>query len=269
MSVDSSGARLSSEQRSQCDDVFPDGLPGETSHSHGNEQDVNVMSETDETDKLLNTQALLHTGWGELLKTNTREPSSIRRHAQSGFEQAAVEISQLRSMHDEESESTQKERKLKAWFYPSLFWGLPPQSTHTRRDGAVALQIWDVVVALACLYQGFMVPFSLCFEKLYLSGDTSESTSQQCLFSRDVAIHPDAPFLTTRYLDVAVDALFIADILLNFVSARWVLEVEPMEHWRIYDNVSDIARLYLKGHFAIDVAGSLPVQYIDCVPVSV
>ena len=89
MSVDSSGARLSSEQRSQCDDVFPDGLPGETSHSHGNEQDINVMSETDETDELLNTQALLHTGWGELLKTNTREPSSIRRHAQSGFEQAA------------------------------------------------------------------------------------------------------------------------------------------------------------------------------------
>ena len=76
-------------------------------------------------------------------------------------------------------------------------------------------------------------------------------------------------FDPTRYLDLAVDALFIADILLNFVSARWVLEVEPMEHWRIYDNVSDIARLYLKGHFAIDVAGSLPVQYIDCVPVSV
>ena len=269
MSAESSGARLSSEQRSQCDDVYPDGLPGETSHIHGNEQDINVMSETNEMDELLNAQALLHTGSGELLKTNTREPSSIRCHASSGFEKAAVEISQLQSMHDEESELRQKAQKLKAWFYPSLFWGLPPQSTHTRQDGAVALQIWDVVVALACLYQGFMVPFSLCFEKLYLRSGTSESTSQQCLFSRDIDIHPNAPFLITRYLDVAVDALFIVDILLNFVSARWVLEVEPMEHWRIYDDVSDIARLYLKGHFAIDVAGSLPVQYIDCVPVSV
>jgi hypothetical protein len=34
----------------------------------------------------------------------------------------------------------------------------------------------------------------------------------------------DAPFFVTRYLDVLVDSLFILDIILNFLSARWVLE---------------------------------------------
>ena len=34
----------------------------------------------------------------------------------------------------------------------------------------------------------------------------------------------DAPFFVTRYLDVLVDSLFILDIVLNFLSARWVLE---------------------------------------------
>jgi len=55
--------------------------------------------------------------------------------------------------------------------------------------------------------------------------------AEQCLFSSNVSIHPNAPFFVTRYLDVVVDSLFFIDIGLNFVSARWVLEVEPMEHW--------------------------------------
>jgi len=166
----------------------------------------------------------------------------------------------------EEEESNRGNTPAKAWFYPSLFWGLPP-NVHTRQDGAKALQAWDVIIAVACLYQGFMVPFSLCFEKLYLTAGSDANTSEQCLFAPNVAIHPDAPFFISRYVDVVVDFLFIVDIGLNFVSARWVLEVEPMEHWQLYDNISDISKLYVTdGSFALDFLGSLPVQYLNCIP---
>ena len=202
---------------------------------------------------------------GRVLQTRPH-PTRLRRT--TTYEERVHNMIQQRRERETEKSETHETRKAKAWFYPSLFWGLPP-NVHTRRDGARALQVWDVIIALACLYQGFMVPFSLCFEKLYLTKGSEASTSEQCLFSSKVDIHPQAPFFTTRYLDVVVDCLFIVDIALNFVSARWVLEVEPMEHWQLYDNLSDISRLYVTdGSFLLDFLGSMPVQYIDCIPVS-
>jgi hypothetical protein len=195
-----------------------------------------------------------------------RRPKLVRRLS-TYEERVQIMVKRRREREEQEEESNRGNTPAKAWFYPSLFWGLPP-NVHTRQDGAKALQAWDVIIAVACLYQGFMVPFSLCFEKLYLTAGSDANTSEQCLFAPNVAIHPDAPFFISRYVDVVVDFLFIVDIGLNFVSARWVLEVEPMEHWQLYDNISDISKLYVTdGSFALDFLGSLPVQYLNCIPV--
>jgi hypothetical protein len=56
-------------------------------------------------------------------------------------------------------------------------------------DTALGWQVWDVIIAISCLYQGFMVPFSLCFEKIYIEKDATRSgETEQCLFSENVTI---------------------------------------------------------------------------------
>ena len=135
--------------------------------------------------------------------------------------QCTVDVAEARrqrmsKLENDESAKTRKKRK--AWYYPTLHWGLS-SNVDTRQDGAVALQAWDLIIAFSCLYQGFMVPFSLCFEKLYLPHG-SDNDSEQCLFSPSVSIHPSAPFFVTRYLDIVVDLFFILDICLN----DWLLE---------------------------------------------
>ena len=117
------------------------------------------------------------------------------------------------------SENPPQKRKRKALLYPMLPWGLPAAGI-MRTQGAVFLQAWDIVIAFAVLYVAFMVPYSLGFQRLYLRPADGDS-SEQCLFSQSTEL----PFTVTRWIDLLVDLLFVSDILINFVSARWVLQV--------------------------------------------
>ena len=40
----------------------------------------------------------------------------------------------------------------------------------------------------------------------------------------------------------------------------------PTTARNLYEDLDDIARMYLQDTFAIDIVGSLPVQYLDCIP---
>jgi len=143
----------------------------------------------------------------------------------------------------------------KALLYPSLPWGLPAY-VNSRKTGSTFLQVWDIVIALAILYTAFIIPLSLGFEKVFFrSGD-------KCLFSSDIV----QPFIVTRWIDILADILFIIDIALNFVSARWVFHGGTKKHWELVDDVDQIAKMYLKDTFATDFLGTLPVQYLDCIP---
>jgi CRP-like cAMP-binding protein len=164
-------------------------------------------------------------------------------------------LCELREQHA--LEKPMPSTKLKAWLYPKLYWGLPPRG-NIPTAGTRFLQVWEVVLAAFCFYIGFMVPFCLFFEKVYLS-------KGQCLFTNPDII-PGHIFYETRYVDLVVDGFFLFDIFVNFVSARWVLEVEPMEHWELYDDLSRVAGVYLRQEFILDLIASFPVQYIDCIP---
>ena len=94
-----------------------------------------------------------------------------------------------------------------------------------------------------------MVPFSLGFEKYYL-GD-----GEQCLFSSDATINGPS-FYVTRVIDILVDIVFWIDIFINFVCARWVLKMEPMVHWVLVDEIPEIAHMYLRDMFVIDLLGT-------------
>jgi len=148
-----------------------------------------------------------------------------------------------------------KRAKRQAMLHPSLPWGLSPTQA-ARQEGAVFLQWWDVVIAVSCLYIAFTVPFTLGFERYYFR------EGEQCLFSDGTP----PPFTIFRWIDISVDILFLVDIAINFVSARWVLKLDPCEHWVLVSDADEIAHLYLRDTFVTDVLGSLPVQYLDCIP---
>ena len=41
---------------------------------------------------------------------------------------------------------------------------------------------------------------------------------------------------------------------------------ETLKQWVLKDDLSEIAMLYVKDTFITDVVGTLPVQYLDCIP---
>ena len=155
------------------------------------------------------------------------------------------------------------------WLYPDLPWGLPPTPEIQNnlagqwRRGANFLKIWEFFTATACLYVGVMVPLTLGFERLYLKDEDGDG---QCLFKHGGDSSIPQFLLVVRYVDVAVDIIFWFDIALNFVTARWMLITEPIPHWSLMDKVRDVRAHYLRGLFFWDMLGSVPVQYIDCIP---
>jgi len=105
-----------------------------------------------------------------------------------------------------------------------------------RRQGQTFLKVWEVSTAIACLYVAWVIPFTLGFEKMYIVDGAS-----QCLFDRQR--HDFSLFAIVRVLDVFIDVIFWVDIVINFVTARWEVQKEPMPHWELTDNMDEIASL--------------------------
>ena len=131
------------------------------------------------------------------------------------------------------------------------------QFRHKR--GKLFLEIWEITTALACLYTGFMVPYKLGFTMLYENQVDQRGEKFRCFWYNPA-------FQTSRWLDLLADAIFIADIVLNFISARWELRVCPITHWHLVEDLEEIKGKYLRGMFAIDVIGTIPLQHLDCIP---
>ena len=133
-----------------------------------------------------------------------------------------------------------------------------PANLDVKTQGQTVLKVWEVTTAIACLYVARVIPFTLGFEKMYIVDDAS-----QCLFDRQT--HNFSLFAIVCVLDIFIDVIFWVDIVINFVTARWELQKEPMLHWELIDNMDEISSLYIREIFSIDVAGSFPVQYFDCI----
>ena len=145
-----------------------------------------------------------------------------------------------------------------AWFsYPELPWGLPA-TLDQNTTGQTFLKIWEMLTAIACLYVAMVVPFALAFADLYASRGAST-----CLF--DPSSNDGTILATIRMCDVFVDFIFWIDIIINFLSAQWVLRKDPIPHWALVDELHEIARMYMKGMLPLDLVGSFPVQYMECI----
>jgi CRP-like cAMP-binding protein len=148
-------------------------------------------------------------------------------------------------------------QRWKAILYPTLPWGLPAY-VDSSRSGESFLAVWDILIAFGTLYTAFIIPLSLGLQRLlYQDGE-------QCLFFKD-NIHP--LLALTRWFDIVVDLLFFVDMILNFLSARWIFEGGTKKHWELVDDLDQIAILYItKDTFFFDFLGMLPLQYLDCIP---
>lgn len=102
------------------------------------------------------------------------------------------------------------------------------------------------------------MPYTLGFAKVYIK------SGEQCLFLQEPGDQISAFFLWSRYIDILVDTMFLMDICMTFVTARWELRNDPMPHWVLIDDIADLRKAYLSSTFLLDFVAWLPVQYLDC-----
>lgn len=133
-----------------------------------------------------------------------------------------------------------------------------PAVASVKTDGQTFLKVWEILTSLACLYVAFVIPLSLGFEKIYIKPGVD-----QCVFRG--ASHDGSLFATIRVIDPLIDLIFWVDIVINFLSARWELQKDPIPNWVLVDDLHDIASRYMQELFVFDIIGSFPVQYLDCI----
>jgi hypothetical protein len=133
-----------------------------------------------------------------------------------------------------------------------------------KTDGQGFLLVWEIIAAVAVLFVSFSIPMTLGFEKMYIENEAiTYIDSDQCLFRQ--ASQDGSLYMVFRWIDPFVDVIFLIDIAVNFLSARWELQAEPTPHWVLLDNLDEIAGMYLRGTFILDFLGALPTQYLHCV----
>ena len=133
-----------------------------------------------------------------------------------------------------------------------------------RTDGQRFLLVWEFIAAAAGLFVSFSIPMTLGFETMYIDNEAiTWVTPDQCLFRQ--ASQDGSMYDVFRWIDPFVDVIFLIDIAVSFLSARWELQAEPTPHWVLLDDLDEIAGRYLRGTFILDFLGALPTQYLHCV----
>jgi hypothetical protein len=134
-----------------------------------------------------------------------------------------------------------------------------PADGDVPRRGQLFLKCWDILCAFACIYVAWAVPFVLGFEKLY-NVHNGISLGDGCIFRQNHGFQ--TLFSTLLILDVIADVIFWIDIFVSFTSAVWMMKTEPMAHWVLVDDMSEIAKNYLHGAFFLDFLGSVPGSFL-------
>ena len=132
-----------------------------------------------------------------------------------------------------------------------------------KTDGQRFLVVWEFIAAAAVEFVAISVPMTLGFEKMYIENEAiTWVTPDQCLFRK--TSQDGSMYDVFRWIDPFVDVIFILDMAVSFLSARWELSKEPTPHWELVDDLDQIAGRYLRGTFILDFLGALPSQYLNC-----
>ena len=75
------------------------------------------------------------------------------------------------------------------------------------------------------------------------------------------------------WIDLVCDILFLLDLFINFLTARWIIRKHGREEWSLVSDLYTLRQMYMfrieEGHilpqFWVDFAGIIPWQYADCI----
>jgi CRP-like cAMP-binding protein len=105
--------------------------------------------------------------------------------------------------------------------------------------------MWDFVVVLLLMWTLFSVPFDLAFDE----GEGVDMTNP----------HIDE-FSSKFWFGLAMDFLFLTDIVLNFRTAMYVMNVHGEQ--KLVASSNGIAKRYVSSWFLLDLVGTIPWDYL-------
>jgi len=191
-----------------------------------------------------------------------REEMAHGRHM-SDFQHVDAELNELEKTELEED----PERKCcgtKAWLYPELPWGAPPEWDKAYMQGATFLAIWEVLTFVCCLYVAVSVPYNVTFvtKQQNISIQNGLEIRDDCVFKHLMDLAPGKFYMSL--MDLFVDVVFYVDIFFNFHTAVWELSRDGSPHWVLIDNLPQVRSRYMRGGLFTDLIGQIPWQYSDC-----
>jgi len=126
---------------------------------------------------------------------------------------------------------------------------------------------------LLCLYVGIKVPYEAGFDQV--KGPKYQHFSDCALNQLFIPGYQQI----FAIIDLLIDGSFFLDVIFNFLTARWIVEREGREHWKLIDDLYTIRQMYvfrcpendyaLVPQFWLDLVGIIPWQYADCLGSSV
>jgi hypothetical protein len=138
-----------------------------------------------------------------------------------------MDDSPTKETKEEESKGTCCGRK--AWLYPEMPWGAPPEVDARNMHGAAFLAIWEIVTFVCCLYVAWSVPYNVTFAEKQenILKQQGLPVTNDCVF---LHIHEFPPMkFWMSIMDLVVDLIFYVDIVLNFHSASWEVSTSPCQ----------------------------------------
>ena len=144
----------------------------------------------------------------------------------------------------------------RALFYPELPWGAPPSWEETEWRGQAFLMYWELLSTAACFYVGFKVPYVTGVDEVK---PLDHRKFHECSLKE---LGTGASGSLFAWLDLFCDILFVVDMYINLNTAKWVIDTQGREHWKLIDGLFEIRKLYIWGGFVpqfwTDILGVIP-----------
>ena len=191
-------------------------------------------------------------------------------------------------LHEDESQALEQgaggvkvdeQQRARAWFFPELPWGAPPSWQLAGSPQTQWLLPWEIVTSLACIYVGLKVPYASFMDNVKEADDQMFSgCALRALGTWSGEDSEGGWKMRTQSvaagLDLTCDVLFLLDMGISFLTARWIVDTEGREHWRLVDDLATVRKMYMwpckENRFAkfpqfwVDFLGVIPWQYADC-----
>ena len=130
-----------------------------------------------------------------------------------------------------------------AILYPELPWGSPPSWKKPGQTTQAQLVAWEFSTAVACLWVAVSLPYALLI-------DGAKHADHQflggCAFGR-WGVWPPTGASAWAGVDLLCDCMFGVDLVVHFLTAKWVITTHGREEWKMISDLRTLANIYVLG----------------------